>query len=434
MFLSYITVLSNWIVGYDKYNKIYSKTKIAESTYPNEFYLLNEQEFIIGINKATNLLKKINSNNNLLISSNKIIRIETNLTEADAKKNVRNGLGWVIEQNWVNVAKVYIYENNSWINITIEDLTALAYKINDKSLKEYFELKPRTLSILPVALACQANCKFCFSESSISFDQKRSLIDFENLESICKKAYENGAERFVITGGGEPALLKFESLIKVIAIAKKYFDKIVLISNGLFLSENNESIIIDKVNKLISAGLSVLSFSYHHYNEEKNDYIMGRSVKTDYLLKTLINNKINEKITLRLICVLQNEGVNSSLEIQKYIDYALKNKIHQICFKELYISSSSESLYSGQKENKYSEDNQVSLKILINYLDLTSTKIAELPWGSPVYRYNNEIDIAAYTEPSVGWERSNGIARSWNILADGKFYASLEDKNSILEI
>ena len=42
------------------------------------------------------------------------------------------------------------------------------------------------------------------------------------------------------------------------------------------------------------------------------------------------------------------------------------------------------------------------------------------------------VSVAAYTEPSLFWERSNGIARSWNIMADGKCLVSLEDRRSTI--
>lgn len=434
MRLNYITVLSNWLVGYEKYSKTYSKKNLDRSTYKNEFYLLKEDELHIGIRKASNLIAKINLENNLIVDNNKIIRIETNLDESIVKKNERNGLGWVIDQNWIPVSRVYIYHNEQWVEFSIEDVTALSYKLNNKDLKPYNELVPRSISILPVAQACQADCKFCFSESSISFDQKRSLVDLENLNKLCKEAKLRGAERFVITGGGEPTLIKFETLLGTIKTAKQYFDKVVLISNGMFLSEENEEVIVNKINQMIDAGLSVLSTSYHHYTFEQNSYIMNKGIKTDYLLSIIQKNKLNEKLTTRLICVLQKEGISNATEIQKYIDYAISKNVSQVCFKELYISSTEESMYAGKEQNLYSERNQISLSVLTKYLDKTSVKVAELPWGSPVYRYNDVIDIAAYTEPSVGWERLNGIARSWNVMADGKCYVSLEDKDSLLEL
>jgi len=42
------------------------------------------------------------------------------------------------------------------------------------------------------------------------------------------------------------------------------------------------------------------------------------------------------------------------------------------------------------------------------------------------------FSIAAYTEPSVVWERTNAarLARSWNLMASGECLASLEDASS----
>ena len=60
-----------------------------------------------------------------------------------------------------------------------------------------------------------------------------------------------------------------------------------------------------------------------------------------------------------------------------------------------------------------------------------------LPWGAPVYDvfvHGRPIRIAAYTEPSLFWERTRGIARSWNIMADGRCLASLEDRGSVVAL
>ncbi|MGR5130705.1 hypothetical protein, partial [Photobacterium swingsii] len=59
------------------------------------------------------------------------------------------------------------------------------------------------------------------------------------------------------------------------------------------------------------------------------------------------------------------------------------------------------------------------------------------PWGAPVFAgewAGRPMRIAAYTEPSLYWERTHGIARSWNVMADGRCYASLEDRASELTL
>ena len=110
----------------------------------------------------------------------------------------------------------------------------------------------------------------------------------------------------------------------------------------------------------------------------------------------------------------------------------------QICFKELYVSSSSESIYFDRAGNDWSYDNQVPLSIVTEMAIQQGWElITKLPWGSPVYkvrRGEHSITIAAYTEPTVSWELANKQCRSWNVMADGKCYASLESKDSIINI
>jgi hypothetical protein len=60
-----------------------------------------------------------------------------------------------------------------------------------------------------------------------------------------------------------------------------------------------------------------------------------------------------------------------------------------------------------------------------------------LPWGAPVFRgewHGAPLQIAAYTEPSLLWERTHGVARSWNLMADGRCLVSLEDRASELNL
>lgn len=425
---SYITVLSNWLLGYDRYKKIYSKSLLSRSTYSNEFYLLKENEFDIGLNKATKLIEKINLENGVIYSNNRIIKINTYF-ENGVKKNTRNGLGWVISQNYIPVASIDIFEDGEWKEISVEDLFALSFNLEYTNLKKYSELTPRSLSFLPVAQACQAKCKFCFSESSISTEQVKKLDDFTHLDYWCKKSKSEGAERFVITGGGEPTILGFDNINKILSISNKYFEKNVLITNGMFLNDLTK----EKISSLKSNGLSVLSLSCHHYDEEKNTQIMGANTGIHSIIKEISN--IKEKPEIRLVCVLQKGGIDSLEEIENYINFAIRNNITQICFKELYVSSTEESLYSKSKENLYCKNNQISLKLILDY-SKKHEKIAELPWGSPIFRILKEdqfVDVAAYTEPSVGWERYHGIARSWNYMADNNCYATLEDMNSLIE-
>ena len=40
----YVTVLSNFARGYDKYGRVYDKQQIPESTFPDRFFLLPREQ------------------------------------------------------------------------------------------------------------------------------------------------------------------------------------------------------------------------------------------------------------------------------------------------------------------------------------------------------------------------------------------------------
>jgi len=151
-----------------------------------------------------------------------------------------------------------------------------------------------------------------------------------------------------------------------------------------------------------------------------------------------VKNKYKINLNIRLICILQKKGINNKKKLENYLNWAGSYGIKEINFKELYVSTSNMSYYYDNSSNKYSYDNQISLKLILDFFTDNNFKLIEkLPWGAPVYKgiYNgNEFKIAAYTEPSLYWEIVNKISRSWNIMSNGECLASLEDKNSKIKI
>lgn len=180
------------------------------------------------------------------------------------------------------------------------------------------------------------------------------------------------------------------------------------------------------LNDLHDAGLNIFSLSLHHFDKNVNSHIMG----IDTGFQHTINQMNRSHLKKRLICVLQKSGINSIQSIKDYLDFAILNHIDQVTFKELYISSIYETDYALSKKNIYSMNNRVPLEMVLKFAsEFNLEQIGSLPWGSPVFKYNN-LSFCAYTEPSVGWEKHNKLARSWNLMSDGKCYASLEDNKS----
>lgn len=443
---SYITVLSNFVHAYDKYKKSYSKENLPQSTYPNDFYLLKEEDFQIGLNKASKLLRKVN------IEGDLILRIETIPDDYGfiVHKNTRNNLGYFINSKEIKIHKLFIacikntnndisLDNIFWEEISCENASAQSLKLNQLEKYSYKDLTPLSFSFLPIGIACQAKCKFCFSHSSISSEQVKKLSDYNDLETWMDFSVHSGAKRFVITGGGDPGVWGLNNLLSVIRLARPKFQKTILFTNGIFIeSKSSDLEIISKITQLKNAGLDTLSLSVHHYDIEKNKFIMGVDTKFIRLISILKMMKKEDRPSVRLICVLQKEGINNQKEIDNFINFGLENDIEEICFKELYVSANTESLYSTLESNRYSEQNQVSLSLVLDYADKLGCKsIKSLPWGSPIFEFtknHKSIRVAAYTEPSLGWELTHGIARSWNYLSDRKCYASLEDNSSQISL
>ena len=101
------------------------------------------------------------------------------------------------------------------------------------------------------------------------------------------------------------------------------------------------------------------------------------------------------------------------------------------------MSTTAESVYHSRAANAWSESHQVPLSVVLEWAEGHGFRVERrLPWGAPIFTAQvdgRDVSVAAYTEPSLFWERSHGIARSWNVMADGSCLASLEDRGSKLE-
>jgi molybdenum cofactor biosynthesis enzyme MoaA len=417
----HVTVLSNFAKGYDKYSRTYSKANLPLSKHPNDFYLLDE-DLSVGFEKANRLLEKT-------VSGDDVIVLRTRVKNYELHANCRTGLGQFLKRNWIEIDGVL---DRQLREIQVEDAYARSLALHE--LIPWEQVQPRSLSILPIARSCQAKCEFCFSHSSISEDQKQGKAILDRLDLFSAHSVRRGAERLVITGGGEPTLLPHEKLLELIRLGKHHFEKIVLITNGYTLGHASESERLRCLRDYEEAGLTVLAISRHSH--DRNAEIMSVETKSELIAETCKTCGIN--FDLRWICVLQRRGVEDETTLKAYLDWAVSTGVTQICFKELYVAATQESQYYDTSYNDWCRKNQIPMKLVLNFLiHNQARKIAELPWGSPIYTLawsGRTLMIAVYTEPSVFWERTAGICRSWNLMADGNCFASLETKDSEIRI
>lgn len=434
----HVTVLSNFARGFDKYSRTYSKAKIPESTYPDRFFLLRREELGIGIQKASPLLEKLG------LAGNRLIVLETELDAELLQPNTRNGRGQLIQSNHITLSGLYgIGIGNGpgaeLAPMEIEDAMAASLRLLNGEFLRFADIHPRAISFLPVALACQARCPFCFSKASISSDQPAAKQDWQSVSSWLDRAQARGAERAVITGGGEPTLFAPELMKKLIATCADRFDKVVLITNGHRLATASERDRISDLSALYDAGLRVLAISRHHFDAEKNERLMHLHTPVEELARTWRQNRNRwPDLRLRFISVLQEGGVEDEATLENYLSWSANLGVEEICFKELYVSTSAESVYHDRSANEWSRTHQVPLSHVTRFAEQRGFTVeSRLPWGAPIYRgewQGKDLRVAAYTEPSLFWERTRGIARSWNIMADGRCHVSLEDRASEIKL
>jgi len=434
--LFHVTVLSNFARGFDKYLRAYSKARIPESTYPHQFFLLRRNELGIGIQKAARLLKK------LAQPENQMIVLETEVEATLLHPNTASGRGHFIASNQITLSKIYDLEDDAAIKlrpVEIEDAMAASLRLLNREFFPFADIRPRAISFLPIALACQAKCPFCFSKASVSSEQKAAAPDWEKISAWLGRARTRGAERAVITGGGEPTLLPAKTLHQLIAACASRFDKVVLITNGHVIAAADKASQIERLSSLYAAGLRVLAISRHHFDSAQNAHLMNLHTPLEELIRVWSDNQDRwPRLRLRLISVLQTGGVADEQQLADYLSWATGQGVEEICFKELYISTSVESVYHDRSANDWSRRHQVPLALVTQFAERHHFVVeTRLPWEAPVYRgewQGRPIRMAAYTEPSLFWERTQGVARSWNVMSDGRCHVSLEDRASEIKL
>ncbi len=435
--LWHVTVLSNFARGYEKYARIYSKVRISESTFPDRFFLLEQDELQIGISKASKLLAKLN------LPGDRLIGLQTRIPLDALRPNQQTGLGRYVESPNIRVNGVAFVESDGLgvrrIPTSVEELNALSLRLAQPDLADYTELKPRSFSVLPIARGCQASCPFCFSKASVSAEQEQARLDLNRVRDFANNARVNGAERFVITGGGEPGLVSDEKLCELITIGSEVFGKTVLITNGHHLARHGARNLTATLQGYTEAGLNVLAISRHHHDDKMSERLMQLQTDVAAIAETWrAGSERWPDLLLRFTCVLQRGGVDSMAALESYVDWASELGVPELCFKELYVSTSVESVYHRHAANAWSFANQVPLATVIEFAARYGfVETARLPWGSPIFSGNwrgRFLRIAAYTEPSLFWERANRVARSWNLMADGSCLASLEDRASAIQL
>ncbi|MDB4932410.1 MAG: hypothetical protein JWM10_4894 [Myxococcaceae bacterium] len=271
-----------------------------------------------------------------------------------------------------------------------------------------------TCSVLPVARACDCECAFCFSRSSISaLPRERAPWAPDALAAHLAWSRERGATRMVITGGGEP-LLRADDVVELVRAGRRVFDEVTCFTNGSRLDRA-------LVERLLQAGLSYLCWSRHHHDDARNRAVMGEAAPAlaDVLAACA-------GLPIRATCVMHRGGIADRRDAGEYLDALGSRGVGQFTFKHTYVAYE-RSAFRASEQDQWCRERQVD----DDPFEGEGEVVQRLPWGPEVRRMEGAI-VCFYREPTPAWELEHRLCRSSNLLADGGVYASLEDTQSLL--
>ena len=270
-----------------------------------------------------------------------------------------------------------------------------------------------TASVLPVRVACNLRCPFCFSKSSISALRREESLRRLDVSGYYRFARERGATRLVITGGGEP-LLRPDDVVELVRLGRASFDEIACFTNGTYLTR-------ELAERLCDAGLSYLCYSRHAASDADNEALMGPGAPR---LAAFFDAA--RPLAVRATCVMTKGGIDGPEAVWRYVAALRPYGVNELTFKHTYVAYES-SVFQGSSEDRWARSHQVEA----DPFEGTGEVMARLPWG-PAIRKIEDIRVCYYREPTPAWEIENRIGRSTNLLSDGSVYASLEDRRSLL--
>ena len=275
-----------------------------------------------------------------------------------------------------------------------------------------------TCSVLPVRMACNCDCHFCFSKSSVSaLGRERSDWASLDVEAYFRYARERGATRLVLTGGGEP-LLRAADTLGLVRRGRPFFSEIALFTNGTFMTP-------ELASELSDAGLSYVCFSRHHEDDVRNRSLMGKSAPT---LDAFFSNVGNLRV--RATCVMARGSVETERDVWSYIDALMEYGVREFTFKHTYVAYP-QSMFRGSSADRWARSHQIDADPFVDI----GAAVGRLPWGPTirtVSRNHKECTVCHYREPTPTWELHHRIGRSLNLLSNGAVYGSLEDDRSLL--
>ncbi|MCU0658244.1 MAG: hypothetical protein MUF64_24175 [Polyangiaceae bacterium] len=245
---------------------------------------------------------------------------------------------------------------------------------------------------------CNAHCAFC-SEELLREDADRltarTLIDhpdryFAGLDRAWSElaGFPMGMSLSGLEATSEPAWL-----LRLLALIERHdalFPERVLYTNGTGLSTDDRL-----VPALARARFDRIELSRCHLDERVNHRLMrfdlAQPIRRRPVFEETLQKIHTSGIPVKLVCILNAEGVATVEDVEAYLDGAEGLGVRQVVFRELSLLGS---IYRENRETRWIEKNRAPVRALLDRIlpEAGETRAGwELQGVTSGYYYYNEV-------------------------------------------
>ena len=262
------------------------------------------------------------------------------------------------------------------------------------------------ISVTPyIYNACSANCQFCSEllvrSGSVTVCNGICADYAEKFRKVLERIKETPI--FLSLSGKEPTESK-EQLGIILDIAKRFQEEGGHITEKVMYS--NLSGFAKDYNGLIETlkghQITRIECSRHHYDEEKNQWIVRfkknageiEPIKRNEVFTDVVK-RLNEVIPVRMVAVLQGKGIHNVEEIIEYLKFAEAMGVTDVVFRELAMF---DEIVDHGKTRQYIEENRIELMDILEALPDEQFRLDNIIKGyyyfSFGYKYAGNINVS----------------------------------------